>query len=169
MTDQYEEHLRTYFSSDSVIQEFAKNFGRLPRHPFLKTIHPEVRACMIEANMCFVISAYNATVVLSWMALECHLRLHLPPNDAEPGGQSLVDLLNRSGERGLLTQDQVQALHELRKIRNIVIHSTYLEMPHFGASNEHAVRSTKKINASALNLYTLVDAILHTYYSNHQA
>ena len=165
VTVQYEKILRNYFSKDTVIKEFAKNLGRLPRHPFLKSIPGDVLVCLIEANMCFVISAYNATVVLSWMALECHLRLHLSPKDAETCGQSLVDLLNISGNKGLLTRDQVTELHRLRKIRNTLIHSSYIGFTKTGLAKGDAVITNQIIISSALRLYTMVDAILHTYYS----
>ena len=134
----------------------------------MKNIPSDVRVCLMEANRCFVIGAYNATVVLSWMALEYHLRLHLSPNDRETCGQSLVDLLNRNGERGLLTHDQVQKLHQLRKIRNTVIHSSYLHMNPLGVSKEHIALATQHIDSSALALYQTVDMVLHAYYSTHQ-
>ncbi len=168
MTDQDEEFLRKFFNKDIVIKEFTENYERLPKHPFLKNIPTDILVCLIEANMCFVISAYNAAMVLSWMALECHLRMHLAMKEVETSGQRAVDLLNISGKSGLLTREQVGELHRLRRIRNTIIHSSFFGVASFGISNERGGSSNQGLISSALKLYKMVDVILHSYYSKQK-
>lgn len=76
-----------------------------------------------EARLCYLHGLYSATVVMCQAALETSIRAtFFAAGEDESDTWGFAKLIDLSMERGLLTTNEAEELHALRKVRNPNVH-----------------------------------------------